>query len=121
MMLDGELEGDRAGTGNIVTEEERQANQAAQDFCTGAIKHRVEGNPDPKHVGTSYSERQNLNIRMGNRRMTRLTNAFSKKAANHDHMMAIYFMHYNFRSHPSTLEDHARNGRWRYVEALGNV
>ena len=36
-------------------------------------------------------------------------------------MMAIYFMHYNFRSHPSNLEDHARNGRWRYVEALGNV
>ena len=33
---------------------------------------------------------------MGNRRMTRLTNAFSKKAANHAHMMAIYFMHYNF-------------------------
>ncbi len=64
--------------------------------CIGAVKHRVEGNPDPKHVSTSYSERQNLNIRMGNRRMTRLTNAFSKKATNHDHMMAIYFMHYNF-------------------------
>ena len=56
----------------------------------------VEGNPDPKHVSTSYVERQNLNIRMGNRRMTRLTNAFSKKAENHAHMMAIYFMHYNF-------------------------
>jgi IS1 family transposase len=46
-----------------------------------------------KHISTSYVERQNLNIRMGNRRMTRLTNAFSKKAANHAHMMAIYFMH----------------------------
>jgi IS1 family transposase len=64
--------------------------------CTGARKYRVEGNPDPKHVSTSYVERQNLNIRMGNRRMTRLTNAFSKKAENHAHMMAIYFMHYNF-------------------------
>ena len=64
--------------------------------CTGARKFRVEGNPDPKHVSTSYVERQNLNIRMGNRRMTRLTNAFSKKAENHAHMMAIYFMHYNF-------------------------
>lgn len=64
--------------------------------CTGAIKHRVEGKPDPKHVSTSFVERQNLNIRMGNRRMTRLTNAFSKKAENHAHMMAIYFMHYNF-------------------------
>jgi hypothetical protein len=60
--------------------------------CVGAVKHRVEGNPDPKHVSTSYAERQNLNIRMGNRRMTRLTNAFSKKAANHAHMMAIYFI-----------------------------
>ena len=65
-------------------------------ICTGAHKHRVEGNPDPKHVSTSFVERQNLNIRMGNRRMTRLTNAFSKKAENHVHMMAIYFMHYNF-------------------------
>jgi len=64
--------------------------------CIGAVKHRVEGNPDPKHVSTSFSERQNLSMRMGNRRMTRLTNAFSKKAANHAHMMAIYFMHYNF-------------------------
>ena len=65
-------------------------------ICTGAHKHRVVGNPDPKHVSTSFVERQNLNIRMGNRRMTRLTNAFSKKAENHAHMMAIYFMHYNF-------------------------
>jgi IS1 family transposase len=72
--------------------------------CIGAVKHRVEGNPDPKHVSTSYSERQNLNIRMGNRRMTRLTNAFSKKAANHDHMMAIYFMHYNFVRIHQTLK-----------------
>jgi IS1 family transposase len=72
--------------------------------CIGAVKHRVEGNPDPKHVSTSYSERQNLNIRMGNRRMTRLTNAFSKKAENHDHMMAIYFMHYNFVRIHQTLK-----------------
>jgi len=64
--------------------------------CIGARKLRVEGDPDIKHVSTSYVERQNLNIRMGNRRMTRLTNAFSKKAENHAHMMAIYFMHYNF-------------------------
>jgi hypothetical protein len=70
--------------------------------CTGAHRYRVVGNPDPKHVRTSFVERQNLSIRMGNRRMTRLTNAFSKKAANHEHMMAIYFMHYNFvRIHQS--------------------
>jgi hypothetical protein len=71
---------------------------------TGAHKHRVEGHPDPKHVSTSFVERQNLNIRMGNRRMTRLTNAFSKKAANHAHMMAIYFMHYNFLRIHQTLK-----------------
>jgi IS1 family transposase len=65
-------------------------------ICTGAHKHCIEGNPDPKHVSTSFVERSNLSMRMGNRRMTRLTNAFSKKAENHAHMMAIYFMHYNF-------------------------
>ena len=73
-------------------------------ICTGARKYRVEGNPDPKHVSTSYVERQNLNIRMGNRRMTRLTNAFSKKAENHTHMMAVYFMHYNFVRIHQTLK-----------------
>jgi IS1 family transposase len=72
--------------------------------CVGAVKHRVEGNPDPKHVSTSFSERQNLSMRMGNRRMTRLTNAFSKKAENHAHMMAIYFMHYNFVRLHQTLK-----------------
>jgi IS1 family transposase len=64
--------------------------------CVGIEQRRVEGRPDPAHVSTSYVERSNLSIRMGNRRFTRLTNAFSKKAANHAHAMAIYFMHYNF-------------------------
>ena len=64
--------------------------------CTGIRKRSVEGKPDPAHVSTSYVERSNLSMRMGNRRMTRVTNAFSKKAENHAHMMAIYFMHYNF-------------------------
>src|ERR1019366_96049 len=73
-------------------------------ICTGASKHRIEGNPDPKHVSTSFVERSNLSIRMGNRRMTRLTNAFSKKAENHAHMMAIYFMHYNFVRIHQTLK-----------------
>jgi IS1 family transposase len=72
--------------------------------CTGAIKTMIEGNPDPKHVSTSFVERQNLSMRMGNRRMTRLTNAFSKKAENHKHMMAIYFMHYNFVRIHQTLK-----------------
>src|ERR1700674_2292701 len=72
--------------------------------CIGAVKHRIEGNPDPKYVSTSYAERQNLNMRMGNRRMTRLTNAFSKKAENHAHMMSLYFMHYNFVRIHQTLK-----------------
>ena len=73
-------------------------------ICTGAHKRIVKGNPDPKHVSTSYVERSNLSMRMGNRRMTRLTNAFSKKAENHVHMMAIYFMHYNFVRIHQTLK-----------------
>jgi len=72
--------------------------------CTGAFGHRIEGRPDARHVSTSFVERQNLNIRMGNRRMTRLTNAFSKKAENHAHMMAIYFIHYNFVRIHQTLK-----------------
>lgn len=64
--------------------------------CIGAKKVTVEGRPDPNHVSTSYAERNNLNIRMHQRRMTRLTNAFSKKVENHAHAMALHFMYYNF-------------------------
>jgi hypothetical protein len=60
------------------------------------------GEPDPAHISTSYAERSNLSIRMGLRRFTQLTNAFSKKVKNHVHSLAIYFMHYNFvRIHQS--------------------
>jgi IS1 family transposase len=72
--------------------------------CTGIKKTPIEGKPDPKYISTSFVERSNLSIRMGNRRMTRLTNAFSKKAENHAHMMAIYFMHYNFVRIHQTLK-----------------
>lgn len=64
--------------------------------CTGSIKKHVTGNPDFDHVSTSHIERSNLSIRMGNRRFTRLTNAFSKKIDNHIHMLSLYFVHYNF-------------------------
>lgn len=64
--------------------------------CIGARKERIEGSPDPKHVSTSYAERQNLTMRMQMRRFTRLTNAFSKKFENHVHMVALYTVWYNF-------------------------
>ena len=64
--------------------------------CTGAKKVPITGNPDPKHISTSFAERNNLNVRMHSRRMTRLTNAFSKKLENHKHAMALHFLYYNF-------------------------
>jgi hypothetical protein len=72
--------------------------------CLGATKVPVEDNPDRKHISTSYVERQNLNIRMGMRRFTRLTNAFSKKLENHCHALALYFMFYNFCRIHKTLK-----------------
>ncbi len=70
--------------------------------CIGTERTVIHGNPDPQHISTSYVERQNLSMRMGIRRFTRLTNAFSKKLENHIHALSIYFMHYNFvRIHQS--------------------
>jgi IS1 family transposase len=71
--------------------------------CIGARKERIEGNPDPKHVSTSYAERQNLTMRMHMRRFTRLTNAFSKKFEHHVHMVALYTVWYNWTRIHKTL------------------
>jgi hypothetical protein len=71
--------------------------------CIGVSSNTISGDLDPKHVSTSYVERQNLTMRMSMRRFTRLTNAFSKKLENHAAMVALYFMYYNFGRVHQTL------------------
>jgi IS1 family transposase len=97
----------------------------SQAVWIGCDMKTVSGNPDPKHVSTSYVERQNLNMRMGMRRFTRLTNGFSKKIENHAHAVALHFMHMNYVRIPQTLRvtpameagltDHA----WDLAELVG--
>jgi IS1 family transposase len=72
------------------------ARRYSPSECVGTRTEKVTGNPDPKHVSTSYAERANLTMRMAMRRFTRLTNAFSKKLDNHAHMVALYALWYNF-------------------------
>jgi IS1 family transposase len=79
------------------------AGRYSRTICTGTIKERMMGNPDKDHVSTSYVERQNLSMRMGMRRFTRLANAFSKKIESHEHAIALYFTHYNFARMHKTL------------------
>jgi len=106
------------------TQEETRYSPAQ---CIGAETRRIQGNPDSKHISTSYVERQNLSMRMGMRRFTRLTNGFSKKVENHAYHVALYYMHYNFcRIHQTLrvtpgmeagLTDHV----WTIEEMLGKV
>jgi IS1 family transposase len=64
--------------------------------CIGTKTYKIIGNPEDKHISTSYVERSHLSLRMHNRRFTRLTNAFSKKFISHVHMVALYTVFYNF-------------------------
>jgi IS1 family transposase len=92
--------------------------------CIGCRTGVLAGNPDPKHISASFVERQNLSMRMGMRRFTRLTNGFSKKLENHGHMVALYFMHYNFcRVHKTlrvtpAMEAGIANHVWSLEELL---
>jgi IS1 family transposase len=77
--------------------------------CTGTERTVITGEPDPAHISTSYIERQNLTMRMGIRRFTRLTNAFSKKIENHAAAVALHFQFYNFaRPHKSLKNPYPR-------------
>ena len=95
--------------------------------CLGTERTVIHGNPDPAHISTSYVERQNLSMRMGIRRFTRLTNAFSKKLANHVHALSIYFMHYNFvRIHQTlrvtpAMEAGVTDRLWTLEDTVGIV
>lgn len=77
-----------------------QSNNPEQRYspavCLGCIRRRIKGNPDDRQISTSFAERANLTMRMGMRRFTRLTNAFSKKIENHAAAVSLHFVHYNF-------------------------
>jgi hypothetical protein len=84
-----------------------EAKQAQKRYSpsqfVSADKRRITGSPDVKNVSTSHVERQNLTMRMGMRRFTRLTNGFSKKIENLECAVALHFMYYNFGRVHKTL------------------
>ncbi|HUZ20126.1 MAG TPA: DDE-type integrase/transposase/recombinase [Acidimicrobiales bacterium] len=87
--------------------------------CTGIDIKVIAGNPDPDRISTSYVERQNLSMRMGMRRFTRLTNAFSKKVENLAHAVSLNFMYYNFcRVHSSLTMINADGTRTKRTPAM---
>ena len=87
-----------ASSGNV--DDERRYSPAT---CTSVEKKRIEGNPDMAKANTSYVERHNLSMRMGMRRFTRLTNAFSKRIDKHAAMISLYALHFNFCRIHTTL------------------
>lgn len=79
--------------------------------CTGATKERITGAPDPDKISTSCVERANLTMRMSMRRLTRLTNAFSKKVENHAAAVGLHFMYINYCRPHQTLSGKGEKGR----------
>jgi hypothetical protein len=92
--------------------------------CIGCQRMVGAGSPDLEHASTSYVERQNLTIRMRNRRFTRLTNAFSKKLENHEYAVALHFFAYNFITRhetirmPPALRAGVTDRMWNYEELV---
>lgn len=80
----------------VYGEPEQKEVRYSPAICLAVQHTPIQGNPDAKHVSTSYAERANLTMRMGMRRFTRLTNGFSKKVQNLEAAVALHFMHYNF-------------------------
>jgi hypothetical protein len=93
----------------------------------GCTIQTIKGNPDEVHISTSHIERQNLTMRMRNRRLTRLTNAFSKKPENLEHSVALHFFVYNFTTRhmtlrmPPALKAHVTDHVWTFEELVALI
>jgi IS1 family transposase len=83
----------------------KEGGKYSPPVCTGTKRRVLKGDPDPERISTSYVERQNLTMRMGMRRFTRLTNGFSRKVENLAHAVSLHFMHYNFARPHKTLKE----------------
>jgi IS1 family transposase len=96
-----------------------QERRYSPPVCTGTDVRIISGDPDPERISTSYVERQNLTMRMGMRRFTRLTNGFSKKVENLAHAVSLHYMHYNFaRVHQSLTIEHDDGTRTKRTPAM---
>ena len=106
-------------------ESSQEETRYSPAMCTGCKGTPITGNPERKHISTSFIERQNLTMRMGARRFTRLTNAFSKKVENHMWHLALHYMYYNFvRIHktlrmPPAMKAKVTDHLWSVEEIAG--
>jgi IS1 family transposase len=110
--------------GSNVSKNDESQIKYSPPQCIGTKIQKINGNPNPNDVSTSYVERQNLTMRMNMRRFTRLTNAFSKKVENLAHALSLHFMYYNFcRVHQTLRVTPAMEARisdhvWNIEEVL---